>query len=172
MKIILFILCVLWGERVKADMNAACGEDVILKCPVKGYDVGYRAVSWYLVSNDHLNGILRWDRKTGSVRKFLNVNRTVGCPSGDGLCMELRNLTAEDRGVYRCSLWAPVGQRNRQGDIQLSITGCSQVLDSFRAEDILLYGALATLFFSALGIYMLLEKNRFLQEENVLTVKI
>ena len=75
------------------------------------------------VSEDHLSGIFRWDRQTNTVRRFAKLTQVVECPSGDGLTLELQNLTTGDSGVYRCSLWAPIGHRNREGDIQLGVTG-------------------------------------------------
>ncbi|KAJ8336726.1 hypothetical protein SKAU_G00379460, partial [Synaphobranchus kaupii] len=147
----------LFYVSTEGDNTSLCGENAFLRCPVKAEpnNVEYRAVSWYRVSEGRLNGIVRWDRRTNTVRRFVNLTQVVECPSGDGLTLELRNLTAKDRGVYRCLLRAPVGQINREWDIQLSVTGCSDEVDrlgSYEAKEILLYGGAGAGAFLLLAI--------------------
>ncbi|XP_035283991.1 CD83 antigen-like [Anguilla anguilla] len=157
----LYLFC----ENTNGDIlfTVACGDDTILRCPAEAelQRVQYRAVSWYQVSEGHSTGIIRWDRQTNSVRKFVNLSRDMECPSGDGLTLRIRNLTTKDNGVYRCALWAPVGEFNREWDIQLSVTGCSEAEESYDVKDILLYGAGAFLFLLTLALLLIcrLEKQ-------------
>ncbi|KAG7455427.1 hypothetical protein MATL_G00256710 [Megalops atlanticus] len=138
----LFFLCLLSFGSAKADITAECGDDITLRCPVTTErHVKYRAVSWYKVSDDGLSGIFRWDQQRGSMRLFRGFNRSAGCPTGDGLSMELQNVTTDDQGAYRCSLWAPVGHRNKNGDVKLIVTGCSHAEDSLAKVEIMLYAA-------------------------------
>ncbi|XP_036374680.1 CD83 antigen-like [Megalops cyprinoides] len=118
-----FLLLSCYGSAT-TDITAKYGDDITLRCPVSAErHVKYRAVSWYKVSDDGLSGIFRWDQRRGSIRLFKGFNRSVGCPTGDGLSVELQNVTTDDQGAYRCSLWAPVGHRNRDGDVKLIVTG-------------------------------------------------
>ncbi|KAJ8272748.1 hypothetical protein GJAV_G00092980 [Gymnothorax javanicus] len=142
-------LFLLFCDIVYGTIAARNGENVVIRCPAleELHHIKYRAVSWYRVYEDHFSGIIHWDRRTNTLRWFVNMTQDVTCPSGDGLTLELQNITAGDSGVYRCSLWAPIGYLNRDWDIRLTVKGYSDVEDSFSEGDIWLYIAGPLLLF-------------------------
>ncbi|KAI1902116.1 hypothetical protein AGOR_G00041400 [Albula goreensis] len=168
MRISLFSLYLLCCGSANAYITALCGDSVILRCPVKAElnHIQYRAVSWYQVSEDHLTGIFRWDRRTGSIRKFVGLTRPVECPSGDGFTLELQNVTAKDGGIYRCALSAPVGQVNKEGDVKLNVMGCSQEMDLYmmKSEYILLLAAAAVVLLGVTGSVVLFSMRKIIQQ--------
>ncbi|XP_015210094.2 uncharacterized protein [Lepisosteus oculatus] len=140
------------------EITANCGGDVLISCPAKSeQDVQYRAISWYKVSDQgHLSGIVRWNLQSNLVSVYSGLKQSVGFPTGDGFTIELRNLTQQHLGVYRCTLWAPLGRQNREGDTRLTVTGCSTLADIFQDMKIFLqtdYKLLA-LFPSVIIVYV------------------
>ncbi|XP_048464751.1 uncharacterized protein LOC109911911 [Rhincodon typus] len=73
-----------------------------------------------------LTGILRKDFRENIVRKYLGFNRSVELASDMLFSLLIHNVTSEDFGKYQCSMWAPLGTRNRQADVHLREVGILQ----------------------------------------------
>lgn len=69
-----------------------------------------------------LSGLVTRDLPNGTVLSYDGVEREVELLDETHNIL-LSNLTCADSGVYSCQLSAPVGQQNRDGEIQLILTG-------------------------------------------------
>lgn len=69
-----------------------------------------------------LSGLVTRDLPNGTVLSYEGVEREVELLDETHNIL-LSNLTCADSGVYSCQLSAPVGQQNRDGEIQLILTG-------------------------------------------------
>ncbi|KAI1885664.1 hypothetical protein AGOR_G00206150 [Albula goreensis] len=88
--------------------------------------VQYRTVRWYKILGDRKEtGVLFKALKNDStVRMFDNFERQASLVSENSLDLYLPNVTAQDTGKYRCHLSAPVGERNVDGHVFLTVSGC------------------------------------------------
>uniref|UniRef100_A0A8C9TXP2 Ig-like domain-containing protein n=1 Tax=Scleropages formosus TaxID=113540 RepID=A0A8C9TXP2_SCLFO len=120
-KVLLLSFCC---GKAATEVLSKSGKEAVLICPAMAKpQVQYRAISWYKVSANGLSGILRWDRKRSEVLMYHGFTRPVQCPISNCLSLSLRNLTCEDGGEYRCTLWAPLGHQSREGTVHLNIKG-------------------------------------------------
>ncbi|XP_041040826.1 CD83 antigen-like isoform X3 [Carcharodon carcharias] len=98
------------GEIAKLPCDAPCVPKV-----------QYRAISWYKVADDGfgLSGIVRRDLKENISWKYLGFNGSVEVASASPYSLTIHNVSTEDLGRYHCSMWAPLGEQNKQGDVRL-----------------------------------------------------
>ncbi|XP_067914055.1 CD83 antigen-like [Heterodontus francisci] len=132
-----------------------CGEAAMLPCqaePTLG--IQYRAISWYKVDDDGvgLTGIVRKDFQENITRKYLGFNGSVELASARPYFLTIHNVSNEDFGTYQCSLWAPLGERNKQADVGLREEGIFQPL-KFGGQ-LTILPIVLTILGSALLIYM------------------
>ncbi|XP_067913986.1 CD83 antigen-like isoform X2 [Heterodontus francisci] len=115
---VLFIL----GAEAVTEVFVRLGERAKLSCdaPSKS-EVQYRAISWYKVADAgfSLSGIVRKDFKENIVRKYLGFNGSVELASASPYFLTILNVSSDDLGTYQCSLWAPLGEQNKQADVRL-----------------------------------------------------
>uniref|UniRef100_A0A667XZ14 Ig-like domain-containing protein n=1 Tax=Myripristis murdjan TaxID=586833 RepID=A0A667XZ14_9TELE len=104
-----------------------CGGDCQLRCAARSKPgVQYRAVRWYKVGeppSSQLSGLLVHNLLEGSTRLYVGVQRQVEL-LGDSYTIFMPNVTSADSGKYVCHLSAPVGERNQEGEVHLTVTGC------------------------------------------------
>ncbi|XP_078395329.1 CD83 antigen-like isoform X2 [Cetorhinus maximus] len=98
------------GEIAKLPCDAPCVPEI-----------QYRAISWYKVVDDGfgLSGIVRRDLKENISRQYLGFNGSVEVASASPYSLTIHNVSIEDLGRYQCSVWAPLGEQNKQGDVRL-----------------------------------------------------
>ncbi|XP_064420179.1 uncharacterized protein LOC135359223 isoform X2 [Latimeria chalumnae] len=115
---LLFLLC------VEADMETLeCNTTSPIPCKAAAVlGVQYRKVSWYKVRHDEdlISLVLRdlWKNQTflyKSVKKPYSI--------AEDMSLIIPDIEAEDAGVYRCMLWAPVGERMQNGELSVQISG-------------------------------------------------
>uniref|UniRef100_W5M2D5 Ig-like domain-containing protein n=1 Tax=Lepisosteus oculatus TaxID=7918 RepID=W5M2D5_LEPOC len=127
---LLVVLCTLshlivcWNIVVVA-LGLHCPQRGRLLCtarPQKG--VHYRRVSWYRVLGENqLSGLVLKDLLSNWTRPYIHVNRSYEIDADSSLVVPLPR--AEDEGLYRCVLWAPVGEQIQTGDALVSVHGCT-----------------------------------------------
>ncbi|KAM4579855.1 CD83 antigen [Odontesthes bonariensis] len=118
------------GGRVVSDarqVKALSGWNCTLKCTAE-YKPGvqYSAVSWYKLGGNPSHprsGLLRKELPNGMISWYAGLDREVELVD-DSHNIFLPNLTCRDGGVYLCKLSAPVGERNREGRVLLTLTDC------------------------------------------------
>ncbi|XP_060706154.1 CD83 antigen-like [Hemiscyllium ocellatum] len=130
------------------EVTVKCGETARLPCEAE-YEVGvqYRALSWYKITDDGvgLTGIIQKDFRENVARKYLGFNRSVELASELPFSLIIRNISSKDFGTYQCSLWAPLGKRNREADITLREVGILQTPKSFGQQKTILQVVVITL---------------------------
>lgn len=82
---------------------------------------------------ERLDGLLLRALPNGTVRRYVGLVQEVELME-DSWNIRLSDVRCGDRGTYLCRLSAPVGEQNREGRLQLSVTGTptSVSLDSAR----------------------------------------
>ncbi|XP_059364223.1 putative butyrophilin subfamily 2 member A3 [Carassius carassius] len=124
-----FIACLIIlavTEGVRHEIRFFLGEDAVLSCAAKTKpDVQYRSVTWYKVSEEpsqQLSGLVRkrLTENSGDVKKYKGVQRDVRLFESS-MSLLLSNVTAEDSGIYKCFLTAPLGHQNQEGVIVLKV---------------------------------------------------
>ncbi|XP_016148048.1 CD83 antigen [Sinocyclocheilus grahami] len=114
------------AEGVRREVRFFSGEDAVLSCAAKSKpDVQYRSVIWYKVSEEPsqlLSGLVRkrLTENNGTVQKYKAVEREVELLESS-MSLLLSNVTAEDSGIYKCFLSAPLGHQNQEGEIVLKV---------------------------------------------------
>lgn len=99
---------------------AECNEDISLPCKVSKQGGTYRYMVWY--RND--TAIIK--RKLNDVI-FYNKSSPASLGVRDSLV--LQNVQTSDSGYYQCFLAADVGQKDRQSDVSLTVSGvCKFIL--------------------------------------------
>ncbi|XP_043574993.1 CD83 antigen-like [Chiloscyllium plagiosum] len=141
------------------EVTVKCGETARLPCKAE-YEVGvqYRALSWYKITDDGvgLTGIVQKDFRENIARKYLGFNRSVELASELPFSLVIHNISSEDFGTYQCSLWAPLGKRNREANIDLREVGILQTSKSFGRQSTILQVVLTTLGFTLLMLVVFL----------------
>ncbi|XP_074538740.1 CD83 antigen [Halichoeres trimaculatus] len=114
------------------EVTTTFGGDCTLPCPaVFKPGVEYLALTWYKViqpPSPSLNGILTKELPNGTVQWYLGVEREVELLD-DSADIFIPNITCSDRGLYTCSLAAPVGEQNREKQVLLTVLGCPDESD-------------------------------------------
>lgn len=118
---VLFIelLLVRSAVQVVIHIQAACDEDVTLRCPGINGTADFRSVTWYKLNNQDPVGIIR---KTGSETQRYNFPRTASFREEYSLF--LPRLTPEDSGTYQCAIGANVGGKNYNYETNLTVSDC------------------------------------------------
>ncbi|XP_075995135.1 CD83 antigen [Genypterus blacodes] len=155
--LLLLSLCVCGGvTEEQVGVRCVCGEVCPLTCtaqPKPG--VQYRGLRWYReveFSADSLRGLLTRSLPNGTVHFYTGVEREVALQE-DSLHLLLPNVTHSDAMVYVCLLEAPVGEKNREGRVQLTLTGCpGQPSDAQMDDAALVIGASVLLLLVLIGL--------------------
>ncbi|NP_001091719.2 CD83 antigen precursor [Danio rerio] len=126
-ELIVCLVTLVVAEDQLPEIRAIAGEDAVLRCSAKSETgVQYRSVIWYKVDeaepSQQLTGLVRkrLTEDDGKVEKYNGVEREVVLLE-DSKNLILSNVTAEDSGIYRCFLSAPLGYQNQRGDIILTV---------------------------------------------------
>ncbi|XP_043117545.1 CD83 antigen [Puntigrus tetrazona] len=115
------------AEGARREIFSFSGEDAVLSCEAKSKpDVQYRSVMWYKVSEEPhqlLSGLVRkrLTDNNGTVEEYKGVAREVKLFESS-MSLFLSNVTAEDSGIYKCFLSAPLGHQNQEGEILLKVS--------------------------------------------------
>ncbi|XP_046896290.1 uncharacterized protein LOC124480751 isoform X1 [Hypomesus transpacificus] len=99
------------------EKHAHCNDNVSLQCMAVQGDRNYRSITWYKLNNR--TGIIRKSENKTTKFKF---NRTVHFGADDSLA--LPSVRPEDGGIYQCATRANIGKKNRESDIQLTVSDC------------------------------------------------
>ncbi|XP_043565942.1 uncharacterized protein LOC122559896 isoform X3 [Chiloscyllium plagiosum] len=105
------------GTGELPSVAARCTQTATLPCTARRQVMqSYRAVSWYKVGEATLSGIIR---KAGNeMIRYKHFNGNAMITENDSLV--IARVTEDDAGIYRCSLLAPLGGMNQDGDVTLS----------------------------------------------------
>ncbi|KAM4601445.1 CD83 antigen [Polymixia lowei] len=177
----LFAFCVYHAVCAALDIEETksdCGVDTVLRCtaPFKT-GVQYRAVRWYKVGehpSPSLNGLLARNLPNGTTLWYVGLQRDVQLV-GDSRDILLPNVTSKDSGLYQCTLSAPVGEQNQDGQVRLTVTGCPE--PEYLMEDVFTVVFASVLLMVALLIFfmsyaclrnMLKEKTKTTKKEKFL----
>ncbi|XP_059423076.1 uncharacterized protein LOC132157822 [Carassius carassius] len=150
-ELVAFLVILAVAEGVRREVRSFSGEDAVLSCAAKSKpDVQYRSVIWYKVSGEPsqlLSGLVRKRliENNGTVEKYKSVEREVELLESS-MSLLLTNVTAEDSGIYKCFLSAPIGHQNQEGEIVLKVDedGTVEKILVFNISDTI-YGVLAVL---------------------------
>ncbi|XP_043565941.1 CD83 antigen-like isoform X2 [Chiloscyllium plagiosum] len=106
------------GTGELPSVAARCTQTATLPCTARRQVMqSYRAVSWYKVGEATLSGIIR---KAGNeMIRYKHFNGNAMITENDSLV--IARVTEDDAGIYRCSLLAPLGGMNQDGDVTLSV---------------------------------------------------
>ncbi|XP_042371969.1 CD83 antigen isoform X2 [Plectropomus leopardus] len=120
--------CLCAGLSVSmSETVTSVGSDCVLKCSAQHKPgVQYRSLMWYKVGeppSSRLSGLLTKDLLNGTTRWYIGLEREVDL-LGESRDILLPNVTCADAGVYECQLAAPVGEKNREGQVLLTLTDC------------------------------------------------
>ncbi|XP_035529045.1 CD83 antigen [Morone saxatilis] len=135
-------VCLAVGMAVSEELlqiKSVSGSDVRLQCTaVSQPGVQYRAVRWYKVrdppSPSRLSGLLTRDLPDGPTRWYTSGDQEAELmKESNGIF--LPNVTCEESGVYECHLAAPVGEQNRDGRVQLTLTDCPDIFGEIVMTD-------------------------------------
>ncbi|KAI3361260.1 hypothetical protein L3Q82_012930 [Scortum barcoo] len=111
------------------EVKSVLGDDCTLRCTAKHKPgVEYMAVRWYKVREPpapRLSGLLTKELPDGETRQYHGVDREAEL-HGESHDIFLPNVTCSDGGLYTCHLAAPVGEQNREGQVLLTLTDCSE----------------------------------------------
>ncbi|XP_038652985.1 CD83 antigen-like isoform X2 [Scyliorhinus canicula] len=125
------------GADAATEVSIRLGEIAELPCEASYVPgVQYRAISWYKVAGDgfSLSGIVRRDFTENISRKYLGFNGSVDVASAKPYALTIHNVSSEDLGTYRCSMWAPLGKRNKEADMRLIKVGETEETKDFTLE--------------------------------------
>ncbi|XP_078097393.1 CD83 antigen-like [Mustelus asterias] len=115
-------ILMLMGAESTPEVVVKCGETARLPCRAEyELEIQYRAISWYKIvgNGDGLTGIVRKDFRENIARQYLGFNGSIELDSTRPFSLIIHNVSREDFGTYQCSLWAPLGERNKQADVEL-----------------------------------------------------
>lgn len=156
---VLFLLLSSLVLRVATEngkVETKCRRDVVLQCTAEVKPgLQYMAVRWYKEGeqSDSLRGLVSRVLPDGGMRWYLGASKDVSLVN-DSLDLQLSNVSCSDAGVYQCYLAAPVGEQNREGLVQLSVTDCPTVvqaaLEKLNNNYMIVLGAVGVLFLSLL----------------------
>ncbi|XP_060691928.1 uncharacterized protein LOC132822693 [Hemiscyllium ocellatum] len=106
------------GTGQLPSVAARCTQTATLPCTARREVMqSYRAVSWYKVGEATLSGIIR---KVGNeMVRYKHFAGNAMITENDSLV--IARVTEDDAGIYRCSLLAPLGGMNQDGDVTLSV---------------------------------------------------
>ncbi|XP_041040061.1 CD83 antigen-like isoform X2 [Carcharodon carcharias] len=117
------------GAESIPEITVKCGETARLPCRAQyKFGIQYRAISWYKIADDGvgLTGIVRKDFQENIARRYLGFNRSIELAPARPFSLIIHNVSSEDFGTYQCSLWAPIGEQNKQADVGLRELGIIQ----------------------------------------------
>ncbi|XP_068193892.1 uncharacterized protein [Antennarius striatus] len=127
------LLLVYYSTWCLAETRANCSEDVPLKCPDVDTDsMNFRSVTWYKLSNDKREGIIR--RGKDDVTLYYSFSRPARF--GGNHSLFLPNVTPEDSGSYECAITAPIGGQNVNLKVDLIVNVCVSQADLTRASNV------------------------------------
>uniref|UniRef100_A0A3Q2XJE2 Ig-like domain-containing protein n=1 Tax=Hippocampus comes TaxID=109280 RepID=A0A3Q2XJE2_HIPCM len=90
--------------------------------------VQYLSVSWYKLRGNpptpQRRGLVLRDLPDGAVERYVSLTREV-ILNNDTNDILLPNVTCRDNIAYKCRLYAPVGERNLEGEVVLKLSGAT-----------------------------------------------
>ncbi|KAL2084515.1 hypothetical protein ACEWY4_020033 [Coilia grayii] len=150
---LLMVLAFSSSRGEATEKSCTCGEVIELTCVASAEPgVNYRTVRWYKIDEDNkLYGLARkrLAPHNNTVEYYKDVIRNVEFASENSSNLILPNVTAKDHGKYICFLAAPLGHRNQEGEVLLTVDGCPEV-NSIDFRSLELFIAIAVLLFSLL----------------------
>ncbi|KAK1157867.1 hypothetical protein AOXY_G24046 [Acipenser oxyrinchus oxyrinchus] len=118
-----FTSCVALAMLVAGDYN---GTERLLCTARAEQGLQYRKVSWYKVEGGvgELTGLVLKDLHTNRSYLYSSANHSYQIEEDYSLLIPGAGLG--DCGLYRCTLWAPLGQRMQEGDCSFLPDGCPE----------------------------------------------
>ncbi|XP_066572178.1 CD83 antigen [Amia ocellicauda] len=121
--------CVPSVKAAMGEIQATCEKDAVLTCTASAEPgVQYRALRWYKVNENlssPLSGLLRKNLLKNETDKYDGFHQPLEFLDTESFDIILRNVSEEDSGKYSCVLSAPLGKQNKEGFIQLKVSGCA-----------------------------------------------
>lgn len=121
------------GAEAISEITVSLGKEVALSCKSQVKEgVPYWAISWYKVADDgnQLSGIIFNNFKEKTPRKYRGCSLAVKQTPGEPYSLIISNISSEDLGMYHCFLWAPIGEENKKGFMNLKEMGHTSLLSS------------------------------------------
>ncbi|XP_059801533.1 CD83 antigen [Hypanus sabinus] len=119
------------GSKVISEIPVNLGDEVSLSCISQVKEgVPYWAISWYKVADDgiKLSGIIFNNLKEKTPRKYRGCSLVVKSTPSEPYSLIISNISSEDLGMYQCFLWAPIGEENKKGFMNLKEMGHTSLL--------------------------------------------
>ncbi|XP_067904863.1 CD83 antigen-like isoform X2 [Heterodontus francisci] len=108
-------------SSVMTTITAQCTDTATLPCTAMRQErYTYRAVSWYkVIDKTNWIGIIR--KTESQIQLYNEFPGSVALAEHNTLI--IAHVTAEDAGIYRCSLLAFLGGTNQEGHVSLNVSG-------------------------------------------------
>ncbi|KAK6471942.1 CD83 antigen-like [Huso huso] len=118
-----FTSCVALAMLVAGDYN---GTERLLCTARAEQGLQYRKVTWYKVEGGvgELTGLVLKDLHTNRSYLYSSANHSYQIEEDYSLLIPGAGLG--DCGLYRCTLWAPLGQRMQEGDCTFLLDDCPE----------------------------------------------
>ncbi|XP_077430759.1 CD83 antigen isoform X3 [Vanacampus margaritifer] len=127
MTFFLMSLSGVWARSEVMHVQTVLGANCSLPCRAKiKQGVQYLFVSWYKMQllgdppTPKRRGLVTRDLPDGLVEHYLGQKRQVVLENSSNIL--LPNVTCGDHGSYICRLYAPIGERNLEGEVILQLS--------------------------------------------------
>ncbi|XP_062926012.1 CD83 antigen [Mobula hypostoma] len=113
----------LGGDAI-SEISVSLGKETTLSCRDQVKEgVRYWGISWYKVADNGLSGIIFNNFKEKAAQKYRGCDLAVRSTPTEPYSLIISNISSEDLGMYHCFLWAPVGEENKKGFVNLKVMG-------------------------------------------------
>ncbi|XP_077430758.1 CD83 antigen isoform X2 [Vanacampus margaritifer] len=141
MTFFLMSLSGVWARSEVMHVQTVLGANCSLPCRAKiKQGVQYLFVSWYKMQllgdppTPKRRGLVTRDLPDGLVEHYLGQKRQVVLENSSNIL--LPNVTCGDHGSYICRLYAPIGERNLEGEVILQLSDCRDIpVGNLRLDD-------------------------------------
>nr|XP_033786136.1 CD83 antigen [Geotrypetes seraphini]XP_033786137.1 CD83 antigen [Geotrypetes seraphini] len=116
----------IWCVIRATTVSVMCTEDAVLPCIApQDPNIAYRAVTWYKIngSSEEVSVVARKNLLKNTEPYLEELEDSVEIFSKKWY-LKIKNSTTSHSGIYKCSLWAPVGKLNTYGILMLRVKGC------------------------------------------------